>query len=91
MHYDVRYTREANIDLAKLEKFEPKAFKKAERFIEELRVHPTTGTGHPEPLRGNRSGQWSREITKTHRMVYEIFETEIHVDVVSAYGHYGDK
>ena len=38
MRYDVRYTREANIDLAKLEKSEPKAFKKATRLIEELRV-----------------------------------------------------
>ena len=56
MHYDVRYTREANIDLAKLEKYEPKAFKKATRLIEELRTHPKTGLGHPEPLRGDRSG-----------------------------------
>lgn len=89
--YKIVFTPQAKDDLLRLQKSEPKAFKKAERFIEELRVHPTTGTGHPEPLRGNRSGQWSREITKKHRMVYEIFETEIHVDVVSAYGHYGDK
>ena len=89
--YKIVFTPQAKDDLLRLQKSEPKAFKKAERFIEELRVHPTTDTGHPEPLRGNRSGQWSREITKKHRMVYEIFETEIHVDVVSAYGHYGDK
>ena len=24
-------------------------------------------------------------------LIYEIFETEVHVDVLSAYGHYGDK
>lgn len=89
--YRVIITPQAKEDLQKLRKSEPKAFAKAGRFIEELREHPTTGTGHPEPLKGNRSGQWSREITKKHRMVYEIFETEVHVDVVSAYGHYGDK
>lgn len=89
--YRIIFTPQAKEDLLRLQKSEPKAFRKAERFIEELRVHPTTGTGHPEPLKGNRSGQWSREITKKHRMVYEVFETEIHVDVISAYGHYGDK
>ena len=89
--YRIIFTPQAKEDLLRLQKSEPKAFRKAERFIEELRVHPTTGTGHPEPLKGNRSGQWFREITKKHRMVYEVFETEIHVDVISAYGHYGDK
>lgn len=89
--YRIIFTPQAKEDLLRLQKSEPKAFRKAERFIEELRVHPATGTGHPEPLKGNRSGQWSREITKKHRMVYEVFETEIHVDVISAYGHYGDK
>lgn len=89
--YRIIFSPQAKEDLLRLQKSEPKAFRKAERFIEELRVHPTTGTGHPEPLKGNRSGQWSREITKKHRMVYEVFETEIHVDVISAYGHYGDK
>ena len=89
--YRIIFTPQAKEDLLRLQKSEPKAFRKAERFIEELRVHPTTGTGHPEPLKGNRSGQWSREITKKHRMVYEVFETEIHVDVILAYGHYGDK
>ena len=28
---------------------------------------------------------------KKHRLVYRIFETEVHVDVLSAYGHYDDK
>ena len=49
MLYKVRYTPEANIGLAKLERDEPKAFAKVQRFIEELREHPKTGTGHPEP------------------------------------------
>ena len=39
--------------------------------------------GHPEPLKGDRNGQWSRTITKKHRLIYEIFETEVYVDVLS--------
>ena len=32
------------------------AFAKAQRFIEELKVHPKTGLGHPEPLKGKPEG-----------------------------------
>lgn len=89
--YRIIIAPQAKDDLLRLQKSEPLAFKKAQRFIEELMVHPKTGTGHPEPLRKNLTEKWSREITKKHRMIYEIFESEVHVDVISAYGHYGDK
>ena len=91
MTYKVRTLTQADEDLARLAKSEPKAFLKAQRFLEELREHPKTGLGHPEPLKGKPEGRWSREITKKHRMVYRIFETEVVVLVVSAYGHYDDK
>ena len=91
MTYEIRYTELANEGLARLAKSEPKAFKKALRFIEELREHPTTGTGHPEPLKGKPEGRWSREITKKHRLVYRIYDTEVVVLVLRAYGHYEDK
>ena len=44
-----------------------------------------------EPLSGDRAGQWSRRISQKHRLVYEIEETIVKVDVLSAYGHYEDK
>ncbi|MBR3022382.1 MAG: Txe/YoeB family addiction module toxin [Bacteroidaceae bacterium] len=91
MLYEIRFTPEANKGLAKLEKDEPKAFKKALRFISELREHPTTGTGHPEPLKGQTQDRWSREITKKHRMVYRIYESEVVVLILTSYGHYNDK
>ncbi len=89
--YDIIYSPKATEDLLALRRSEPAAYKKVAKFIEELKVHPRTGTGHPEQLKGDRSGQWSRTITKKHRLIYEIFETEVHVDVLSAYGHYDDK
>lgn len=52
MLYEVRLTDQVKIDLVQLAKSEPKAFAKANRFLEELRTHPKTGTGHPEPLKG---------------------------------------
>ena len=79
------------MDLAALAKSEPKAFTKAQKFIEELKVHPKTGTGRPEALKGDRNGQWSCEITKKHRLIYEIHDEVVSVIVLTSYGHYGDK
>ena len=91
MTYEVIIYEQAQIDLAMLARSEPKAFTKAQRFIEELKVHPKTGTGRPEALKGDRSGQWSREITKKHRLIYEIHDEIVSVIVLTAYGHYNDK
>ena len=81
--YSIDFTSEARQGLAKLERSEPKAFAKAVRFIEELKEHPKTGLGHPEPLKGMPEGRWSREITKKHRLVYRIFEDEVLVRQVT--------
>ena len=91
MTYRVEIKERAQDDLYRLAKNEPKAFDKVQRLIKELEEHPTTGTGHPEPLRGDHAGQWSRRITDKHRLVYQIYETEVVVLVLTAYGHYEDK
>ena len=90
MIYEVRLSQQVKLDLVRLAKSEPKAFAKVNRFLEELRTHPKTGTGHPEPLKGKPENRWSREITKKHRLVYRIFDTEVYVEVLTAYGHYDD-
>ena len=91
MTYEIRLSQRVKVDLARLAKNGPKAFAKANRFLDELRTHPKTGTGHPEPLKGQPANRWSREITKKHRLVYRIFDTEVYVEVLTAYGHYDDK
>ena len=89
--YSITYSPEAKDDLARLKQNEPAYFKKAVKLLNEIIIHPRTGTGHPEPLKGLPEGQWSRTISKKHRLVYRIFETEVHIDVLSSYGHYNDK
>ena len=89
--YEIEYRDQALLDIAKLQKDEPTAYKKVKSFIEELKEHPKTGTGHPEPLKGKPEGRWSRQINKKHRLVYRIYETEVVVLIITAYGHYDDK
>ena len=91
MRYKVTISPKAAEHLQRLAKSEPKAFAKAGRFLKELEEHPKTGTGHPEQLKGKPENRWSREITKKHRMVYRIYDTEVQVEVLASYGHYDDK
>ena len=53
--------------------------------------HPKTGTSHVEQLKGNRSGEWSRQIDKKNRLIYTIDDDIVTVEVISAKGHCGDK
>ena len=46
MRYKIIIQPEAAFDLQRLAKSEPKAFAKANRFIQELAEHPKTGLGH---------------------------------------------
>ena len=91
MIFEVILQKKAQEDLIRLYRDEPKVFTKVQGFIEELKQHPRTGTGHPEPLKGDQAGAWSRRITKKHRLVYEIHDTKVVVLVLTAYGHYDDK
>ena len=89
--YKITFAPKAKEGLAKLKESEPTSFNKAVKLLDEISVHPKTGTGHPEQLKGEPSNRWSRHITKKHRLVYRIFKTEVYVYVLSAYGHYDDK
>ncbi len=89
--YLVKLSDTAIIHLNKLDKNEPKAYQKALKLIGELHLHPTTGTGKPEHLKGRNGQFYSRRITSKHRLVYEIQEDIITVEVISSMGHYTDK
>lgn len=65
--------------------------KKISPILDELRETPFEGIGYPEPLKYGRTGQWSRRIDQKHRLIYEVFEVEVLVEVISALGHYNDK
>ncbi len=91
MIYRVDYSEKAEKDLVSLKKTNIMAFKKASRLLNELMDHPRSGTGHPEPLKGDEGITWSRRITKGDRLIYEIYDDTVFVMVISAKGHYDDK
>jgi len=92
MKYLLKILPSAQEDMRKLQKSGDKqAVKKLDRLLDELENHPTFGIGHPEQLRYRKGVVWSREITKKHRLVYEIFDDIIMIEIQQAWGHYYDK
>ena len=47
------------------------------------------GIGSPEPLKGNWSGYYSREINEKDRLVYKMIDGKIYI--AQCKGHYDDK
>lgn len=64
------------------------AIKKLNALLEEIKEHPTTGTGQVEVLKHYKEETWSRRINKEHRLVYRVYEERVEVLIISAYGHY---
>ena len=89
--YAITYSPRAQEGLSKLKKSDPAAFKKATKLLNEIALHPYTGTGHPEPLLKGNDVTYSRHITKKDRLIYDIYDDVIKVLVLTAKGHYQDK
>ncbi len=49
-----------------------KVLKKLNRLIRECQRTPFSGTGKPEPLKGEFAGWWSRRIDQEHRLIYRV-------------------
>jgi len=62
-------------------------------LIEDIRRHPFTGIGKPEPLANELKGWWSRRITDDHRLIYRVTGTgeEQAIEVARCRYHYGPR
>lgn len=89
--YSVTYSDEALKAIAKFKKSNQQTYKKVLKLVGKLHAHPLIGTGKPETLKGMGGNVFSREINKKDRLVYEVYEEEVVVYVISAEGHYSDK
>ena len=91
MNYNIRFSPGAEDVLRKYKKSNPVVFKKVSKLLLELVDHPRAGIGHPEPLKHGNSVTYSRRITANDRLIYDIYDDEIIVLIISIEGHYNDK
>jgi len=66
-----------------------KTLKKINKLIDDIESNGNDGIGHPEPLKHDLTGFWSREIDEKNRLVYRIENGMI--EIAECKTHYGDK
>jgi toxin YoeB len=92
MNYTLELTFEAINDIERHKKSgDLKVLLKIDKLLNELREHPTTGTGKPEKLKYYEKPTWSRRITDKHRLIYRIENDKVIIFILSFWGHYKDK
>ena len=87
--FKIEFSPDFYDDFERIKKENSKIGTKILTLILEISESPFTGTGKPEALKNELSGQWSRHITDKHRLVYQVIENT--VIIFSCFGHYGDK
>jgi toxin YoeB len=66
-----------------------KTLKKINNLLKDIERNGNSGLGKPEPLKGDFSGYWSREIDEKNRLVYKIDGNII--KIIQCKNHYNDK
>ena len=84
--YEIVYTKTAAKDIPKLKSAHLDA--KAKELISVIRENPYQNPPPYEKLVGDLKGPYSRRINGQHRLVYEVFEQEQVIKVVSLWSHY---
>lgn len=80
------FSKQAAKDAKKLSASGLKA--KAQSLIEVLKEDPFATPPRDERLVGDLAGMYSRRISIQHRLVYEVFEEQRTVRVLSMWTHY---
>lgn len=84
--YLIVYTKKARNDIQNLKA--SKLEQKAKALIELIRKNPYQNPPSYEKLQGDLQGAYSRRINVKHRLVYEVFEEERVVKIISLWTHY---
>ena len=86
---DIKFTEEAWNQYIDIQTYDKKMANKINRLIKDMLRNPYDGIGHPEVLKENLSGFYSRHIDDKNRLVYDVKDDVI--EIVSCKNHYNDK
>ena len=67
-----------------------KTLKRINKLLKDIDRGGYEGIGKPEPLTGNWTGYWSREIDEKNRLIYSITNDK-DVEIIQCKWHYSDK
>ncbi len=84
--FAVVYTKNAVKDIQKIKA--TRLAKKVKDLIELIKQNPFQTPPPYEKLVGDLQGAYSRRINIKHRLVYEVFEPEKTIKILSMWSHY---
>ena len=84
--YKIVYTKKAIKDIKNLKS--AGIDKKAKMLVELIKQNPYQTPPYYEKLQGELKGTYSRRINIQHRLVYEVFEKEKTIKIISLWSHY---
>lgn len=84
--YKIVYTKKAIKDIKNLKS--ASIDKKAKMLVELIKQNPYQTPPYYEKLQGELKGAYSRRINIQHRLVYEVFEKEKTIKIISLWSHY---
>ena len=85
----VKFILDAEKEFKSIAKTNLRILKKIYELIEDIQLNGYQGIGHPEPLKGNFAGYYSRKINEKDRLIYIIEEDSI--IIIKCLGHYFNK
>ena len=84
--YTLKYHKKALKEITKLK--ENNLDIKAKRLIDLIKENPYQTPPPYEKLSGDLKGLYSRRINIQHRLVYQVFETEKIIKIISLWSNY---
>jgi len=86
----VSFTLEGLSDYIYWQTQDKRTLAKVNKLINDIIRNGNSGLGHPEPLRHDLTGKWSRAIDEKNRLTYKI-HGDGRVEIFNCKGHYSDK
>jgi len=87
---NVSFTLEGLDDYIHWQMHDRKTLSKINKLISDIIRNGNTGIGHPEPLKHDLTGIWSRTIDEKNRLTYTIHD-DMRIEIFNCRGHYKDK
>ena len=84
--YKIVYTKQVIKDIPKIKSIG--LSKKTQRLIKVIKENPYKNPPSYEKLVGDLQGAYSRRINIQHRLVYQVYEEEKIVKIISIWSHY---
>jgi Txe/YoeB family toxin of toxin-antitoxin system len=84
--YSIVFTKKAKDDVSRLKAANLE--KKVKVLLDVIRENPYKTPPPYEKLQGDLQGAYSRRINIKHRLVYEVFEKEHIIKIISLWTHY---